>query len=120
MSAVFQLASGFQGDYVAPSQLCARLHITLAELALTLGVSRDAVTKTARLHSKATQGRLREFTDILNRVEPWAGSLLGAFAWYRSQSLPAFGDVTAQSLVQEGRGAHVRHYLDSIAVGGFA
>jgi hypothetical protein len=53
-------------------------------------------------------------------VRPWAGSAQQAFAWYRSQPLPSFGDQTAEALVKEGRAASVRRYLDRIAVGGYA
>jgi transcriptional regulator with XRE-family HTH domain len=120
MSVSFALLDSIRDDYIAPSHLSDQLCITLAELASTLGVSRDAVTKTARLKSKATQGRLREMLEILNRAEPWAGSLLAAYAWYRSQGLPSFGDATAETLVRQGRAEDVRRYLDRIAAGGFA
>ena len=50
----------------------------------------------------------------------WAGSIGAAFAWYRSQPIPSFGDRTAESLVKEGKGDAVRDYLARIADGGFA
>jgi len=96
------------------------LRITKIELASTTGLSRDAVSKSARLHAPATQARLRDMVDILNRVRPWCGSLPQAFAWYRAQPLPSFGDQTAEALVKEGRAEAVRRYLDRIAVGGYA
>jgi hypothetical protein len=96
------------------------LHITRAELAVAVGLSRDAVTKTARVGTHATQARLRDIVEILNRVRPWAGSPQQAFAWYRSQPLPSFGDQTAESLVKEGRAEAVKRYLDRITVGGYA
>jgi hypothetical protein len=43
-----------------------------------------------------------------------------AYAWYRAQPLPSFGDRTAESLVREGRAADVLAYLDRIAEGGYA
>ncbi|WP_158915830.1 antitoxin Xre/MbcA/ParS toxin-binding domain-containing protein [Caulobacter sp. S45] len=110
---------GTSGD-IAADRLSMLLHITRGELALTLGLSRDAVSKTARLGRPATQARLRDMVEILNRVRPWAGSPQQAFAWYRSQPLPSFGDRTAEALVREGRAAAVRRYLDRIAVGGYA
>jgi hypothetical protein len=108
------------GGEVATDRLSALLHITRQELAATLGLSRDAVSKTARLSRPATQTRLRDMVEILNRVRPWAGSAQQAFAWYRSQPLPSFGDQTAEALVREGRAAAVRRHLDRIAVGGYA
>ncbi len=105
---------------VAADRLSDLLHVTRGELALALGVPRDSVTKTARARAPATQARLRDMVEILNRVRPWAGTPLAAFAWYRSQPLPSFGDQTAEALVKEGRAEAVKRYLDRIAVGGFA
>src|SRR5690606_1859082 len=80
---------------VSTDRLADRLHITKQELATATGLSKDAVTKTARANSSSTQRRLRETVEIINRILPWAGSLTGAFAWYRSQPLPSLGDKTA-------------------------
>ena len=105
---------------VSPDRLSAALHITKSELALAAGLSRDAVSKAARSSSVVTQARLREVSEIINRVIPWAGSELAAYAWYRSQPLPSFGDATAEELVRQGQGEKVRAYLGRIAAGGFA
>ena len=43
-----------------------------------------------------------------------------AFAWFRSQPLPSFGDKTAEDLVKEGRAEDVKKYLSRIADGGYA
>lgn len=43
-----------------------------------------------------------------------------AFAWYRAQPLPSFGDRTAEDLVKEGRAEAVRRHLARIAAGGYA
>jgi hypothetical protein len=51
---------------------------------------------------------------------PWCASVLIAFAWYRSQPIPAFGDQTAENLVLHGRTTHVLDYLEGIALGGYA
>lgn len=89
--------------------------ITFTELALTLGVSRDAMMKTAHLQFKATQGWLREMLEVLNRVEPsdepWAGSLMAAYAWYRWKGLPTFGDATAETLARQRCCEDVRNYM---------
>lgn len=87
---------------VSADRLSAALHITKSELAIAAGLSRDAVSKAARSKSLATQARLREMSEIINRVIPWAGSELAAYAWYRSQPLPSFGDATAEELVRQG------------------
>jgi hypothetical protein len=101
-------------------QISAALRVSRTELAIASGLSRDAVSKSARLRAPATQSRLRDVLEILDRVRPWAGSLPQAFAWYRAQPLPSFGDQTAEALVKEGRAEAVKRYLDRIEVGGFA
>jgi len=101
-------------------QLAGALRVTRGELAASSGLSRDSVSKTARLHAPATQKRLREVTEVINRILPWCGSIPQAFAWYRSQPIPAFGDQTAEELVRAGRVEHVLSYLGGIALGGYA
>ncbi len=105
---------------IEPDEMAAALRITKGELAQAAGLSRDAVSKTARLRAPATQTRLREVIQVINRVRSWCGSDQQAFAWYRSQAIPAFGDQTAEALVREGRAAHVMSYLEGIALGGYA
>ena len=102
-------------DGVSPDRLSAALRITKSELAAAAGLSRDAVSKSSRFGSLSTQTRLREMSEIINRVIPWAGN-----AWYRSQPLPSLGDATAEELVRQGRAELVRGYLARIAQGGFA
>jgi len=119
-------AEGFLSDVlasdgrVAVDRLVRQLHVSKTELAGALGLSREAVSKSSRLSGRATQGRLRDIVEIINRVLPWAGSVPQAFAWYRSQSLPSFGDRTAEDLVKEGQAEAVKSYLSRIAVGGYA
>lgn len=105
---------------VSPDRLSGALRITKSELAAAAGLSRDAVSKSARHGSVSTQTRLREMSEIINRVIPWTGSELTAYAWYRSQPLPSLGDATAEELVRQGRAELVRRYLGRIAQGGFA
>lgn len=107
-------------NVISPSALAGRLRITKVELAAALGLSRDAVSKQARAKAQKTQARMRDMVEIINRVLPWAGTELAAFAWYRSQSLPSFGDKTAEDLVTGGRGEAVKTYLSRIAEGGYA
>ncbi len=59
-------------------------------------------------------------TSFIAETASGAGSPQQAFASYRSQPLPSFGDQTAEALVKEGRAEAVKHYLDRIAVGGYA
>lgn len=96
------------------------LHITKGELAQATGLSRDAVSKRARVASPKTQQRLRNTLDIINRPVPWTGSTARAFAWFRAQPLPSFGDKTADDLLKEGRAQAFKDYLSRIADGGYA
>ncbi len=109
-----------ESGLIAADRLSDLLHITRAELATALGLSRDAISKSTRVGSPATQARLRDVVEIINRARGWAGSPQQAFAWYRSQPLPSFGDQTAEALVKEGRAEAVKRHLDRIAVGGYA
>ena len=118
--------SGFLDSFIAadgvvkPDQRSLILRVTRGELAIASGLARDSVSKTARLRAPATQARLREVTEIVNRILPWCGSVPQAFAWYRSQPIPGFGDQTAEDLVRAGRARHVMNYLFGIALGGYA
>ena len=105
---------------VSVERLAADLHLTRGDLAGLLGMSRDSLSKSARVSSIATQRRLRDFVEILSRALPWAGSLPQAHAWFCAQPLPSFGDQTAADLVREGRADAVKAYLARIAVGGYA
>ncbi len=105
---------------IATDRLAEVLRVTKTELAMATGLSRDAVSKQTRLRSRHTQARLRDTVEIINRVTPWTGSVGRAFAWFRSQPLPSFGDKTAEDLVKEGRVQAVKDYLSRIAEGGYA
>jgi len=105
---------------VAVDRLVEAFRVTKPELARVAGLSRDAVSKRNRLKSRTTQARLRDIVEIINRVLPWAGSVAQAYAWYRAQPLPSFGDQTPEDLVRQGRAEAVKRHLSRIAVGGFA
>jgi hypothetical protein len=120
-SATFSMSEVVRSDgTIETNRLSATLRISKTELAAASGLSRDAVSKTARLKAPSTQARLRDMVEIIGRVLPWAGSVPQAFAWYRAQPLPSFGDQTAEDLVKEGRAEAVKGYLARIAAGGFA
>jgi hypothetical protein len=117
---------GFLFDVIGPDgfveseRLSRTLRVTKVELAVALGLSRDAVSKSVRVRARATQSRLRDVAEIVNRALPWCGSVPAAFAWYRAQPLPSFGDQTAEDLVKQGRAEDVKTYLSRIAIGGYA
>lgn len=94
--------------------------LSRAQVAETVGLSVETLSRPRRLASDKAQQRLQEVLEIVNRVSDWAGGKNQAMAWYRAQPLPAFGGRTAESLVKEGRAGDVRNFLDHVALGGFA
>ena len=73
--------------------------------------------KNSQTSSQLT-GEDQDIAEIINAVLPWTGSVAQAFAWYRSQCLPSFGDRTPEDLLREGRAEAVKSYICRIAVGG--
>lgn len=105
---------------VSARRLAAALRTAKSELAVVAGLSPDALGKAARTGSVATQSRLHEMCGIIDRIIIWTGSAPTAYAWYRSQSLPSFGDATAEELVRQGWSNKVHAYLDRLKDGGYA
>jgi len=100
---------------VSPGRLSVALRITLSELAAVSGLPRHVFARGVTAHA-----RLADMCGIIEKAIPWTGSACTAYAWYRSQSLPSFGDATAEELVRQGYGHQVQRYLDRITEGGFA
>lgn len=116
--------SAFLRDVSDPHGVCverlvAALKTSNSELAIVAGLSLGTLAKAAPGGSAATQRRLLEMCRIIDRIIPWTGSVMTAYAWYRSQALPSFGDATAEEAVRQGDGHQVQRYLDRIAAGGF-
>lgn len=63
--------------FVDADRFASVLGITRGELADASGLSRDAVSTSAHLMAQA---RLRDVAEIIDRVLPWAGTALQAFA----------------------------------------
>ncbi len=103
-----------------PKKIATQLRTTSEEIARTVGLSRDAIQRKARLHSDKSQRRLRAMVEILNKLEPRFGSPMMAYAWFRSEPLPGFSGATAMTLVQEDRGQEVLEYIDEVDAGGYA
>lgn len=83
-------------------------------------IADDGYIAPTRVRSLSTQKRLRETVEILNRVSDWCGGPVQALAWFRSQPLPSFGDLTAEDLLKAGRADALRVYLRRVAEGGYA
>lgn len=109
-----------QDQVFSPALIATELRTTRRELAGTLGLGKDAFTRTPRMQARRFQVRLRQLVEILNRVEPRMHSPIAAYAWFRSARLPGFAGATPTLLVRDGKSGDVRAYLDRIALGGYA
>ena len=104
----------------SPKAVATELKTTKAEVAETLGLSRDALARASRIGAPKTQMRLRQMIEILNRVDAELGSQLVAYAWFRSEPLPGFANQTPCQLVRDGKAGLVHAYLDQVLEGGYA
>ncbi|MDE0241478.1 MAG: MbcA/ParS/Xre antitoxin family protein [bacterium] len=109
-----------EGGQFEPRKIAAALRTSAEEIAMTVGLGKDALQRRTRIRSNKTQRRLRELVEVLNKVEPRFGSPLMAYAWYRSEPLPGFEGRTAMQLVQEGKAQQVLEYIDAVDAGVFA
>lgn len=108
------------GGQFEPRKIAAALRTSAEEVAMTVGLGKDALQRRTRINSDKTQRRLRELVEVLTKVEPRFGSELMAYAWYRSEPLPGFDGRTAMQLVQEGKAQEVLEYIDAVDAGIFA
>ena len=115
-----QIAKFTEAGQFEPRRIAAALRTSAEEVAMTVGLGKDALQRRARIGSDKTQRRLRELVEILNKVEPRFGSALIAYAWYRSEPLPGFDGRTAMQLVQDGKAQQVLEYIDAVDAGVFA
>ena len=104
----------------SPALIATALRTTKSEIAGTLGLGKDALSRTSRVRARKTQVRLRQMMELLNRVEAATGSPLAAYAWFRGEPLPGFGGATPDLLLREGRADEIHAYLDRIMAGGYA
>ena len=101
---------------LSPGRVADALRTTRAEVADTLGLRRDALSRASSVRARKTQTRLRELLEILYRVKAGTGvGDLAAYAWFRAEPLAGFDDRTAASLVRQGRAGCVHAYLDDVA-----
>lgn len=106
-----QLAELVENQAFSPTLIADALHTTKAEIASTLGLGQDALSRSSRL---------REMVEILHRFEAYTDCpALVAYAWFRSEPLPGFAGRTADQLVREGQTRYVHAHLDRIMAGGY-
>lgn len=109
-----------ENGMIQSARFAKALHVTKKQLAVATGLGEDALRKKSREHAVRTQQRLRDVMEILNRVQPWFGSIEQAYAWYRSEPLSSFGGRTPEDLVKADQAEAVKRYLSRVAVGGHA
>lgn len=109
-----------EGGLFEPKKIASVLRTSSEEVAMTVGLGKDALQRRARIQSDKTQRRLRELVEVLNKVQPRFGSELMAYAWYRSEPLAGFDGRTAMQLVQEGKAQQVLEYIDAVDAGVYA
>ena len=114
------LANFAEAGQFEPRKIAAVLRTSTEEIALTVGLGKDALQRRGRIGSDKTQRRLRELVEVLNKVEPRFGSELMAYAWYRSDALHGFDGRTAMQLVKEGKAQQVLKYIYAVDAGVFA
>jgi len=112
-----QISQFADGGLFDPRKIATVLRTSSEEVALTVGLGKDALQRRARVHSAKTQRRLRELVEVLNKVQPRFGSELMAYAWYRSEPLAGFDGRTAMQLVQDGKAQAVLEYIDAVDAG---
>lgn len=104
----------------SPELIAKELRTHKYEIAQTLGLKKEAVSRASRIKSPKVQMLLRQMIEILARVETRTGSLLLAYAWFRGVPIVGFGGKTADRLFREGKADYVRAYLDAVDDGGYA
>ena len=85
-----QIKEFVRDEQFSPALIAKALRTTQAEIADTLGLPRDALSRKTRVGAPRTQNRLRQMVEILRRVSEHSGSTLYAYAWYRSEPLVGF------------------------------
>ena len=94
-----------------PLKVIAQLGTTGDELARTLGFDKDA---NRRMESDDIQRRIGSMIEVLSKVEPRFGSVIMAYAWYRSEALSGFSGQTAMELVRCDRVQDVLTYIAAV------
>ncbi len=105
---------------ISPAEMAKVFHITIDEVAGMTGIPKASLKRADRSSSVKTQVKLKDTLEIIKLAIPWAGSELQAYAWYRSELIPALGDITAESAVKMGYAQSVRDYIEAISLGGYA
>ena len=105
---------------VSPITIADEFHISIKEVAALSGLSLDTVYRHSRFTSEPSQKRLHQIVNILNQASAWCVSPIQTYAWYRSESISSFGDLTPEYMVKQGMSEAVLNYIRRINRGGYA
>ena len=72
-----------EGGLFEPRKIAAALRTSAGEIAMTVGLGKDALQRRTRISLDKVQRRLRELVEVLNKVESRVGTELVPYAWYR-------------------------------------
>lgn len=109
-----------ESNFVLPTKLATAFHVSIDEVSSMTGLPNASLKRIERYRSLKVQSKLKDTISIINMILPWSNSVLQAYAWYRSEPIPAFGNVTAESIVKMGQAEAVKEYIQGISVGGYA
>ena len=103
-----------------PRAVAVHLGLELMDLAVLLRVDSDSLYRLP--HSSDVQERLREVVGILACVCALMVSdgENQAVIWFKNQPIAGFGNLTAMTLVAEGRAKDVMEHLHRLENGGYA
>ena len=104
---------------IDPRALADVFHTHVEAVAALTGRTPRDLLDASRSRTEVVQGPLSDLVTIIDRLTPWCGHPVRAYAWYCSEPLPSFGNRTAEMLVKGGQFTAVLRYLDRIADGGY-
>jgi hypothetical protein len=93
--------------------LIVELGITPENFCAYSGISMDAFMATPV--DTFSQSRCNDIYTILNNTRPWFDSKYESWAWYISQPILGFGNITAAEVVKQHSESGVKAIIDYIA-----
>lgn len=107
-----------EGDIIAPRRMAERLRLPMTRLSRIAHLNRNTLAD--KPGSAAVQQKLGQIARIITRAADLSGDEGRAILWFRHQPMPAFGNRTAEELVEAGEAAAVIENLERMAEGVYA
>ena len=109
-----------ENGVLIPTAIAKQFHVSIEDIATLVDLKIDSLQTDDLIQSETTQTRLREMVKIIEQVIPWCENTNQAYEWYRNESLTSFNDLTAMTLINQGKTDAVVQYLERIDKGGFS